>query len=79
MLLRAISRQVEGVVYLVLDGIDMRGRMLFDILDDLFRIVFQMIGVFDECVAGAGDSVVGHIDKVDPTPRTNFSNGVCTP
>jgi len=57
----------------------MSGGMFFDILNDLSGILFEMIGVFDECFAGAGNSVVGYIYKCDLTPGSNFSNGVKTP
>ena len=60
MLLYAIACQVESVVDFVFYGIDMSGGMLFDVLDDLSGILFQMIGVFDECFAGADKGVVGH-------------------
>ncbi len=47
------------------------------IFDDLSRISFEMIRIFDERVASAGKCVLGH--KHDRTPGTNFSNGVYTP
>ena len=79
MLFYAVARQIERIVYLVLYRIDMSGRMLLDVLNDLSGVSLEMIGIFDNCVASAGKCVFGHIYKRDHTPGTNFSNGVNTP
>jgi len=79
MLFGEVARQVEGIVRLVFHCVDMSGRMLFDVLDDLSGISFEMIRIFYQCVACAGKCVFGHIDNYEPTPGTNFSNGVYTP
>jgi hypothetical protein len=42
----------------------------------LSNVLFEMIRIFDERLAGTGECVFGHIDKCDRTPETNFSNGV---
>ena len=60
MLINAIARQIEGIVHLVFYGAYMSGCMFFDVLDDLSGVLFQMIGVFDEGFAGAGDGIVCH-------------------
>jgi hypothetical protein len=79
MLFGEVARKLKRIVRFVFNGVDMSGGMLFDVLDDLPGIPFEMIGVFDECVASAGEGVFGHIHNCDRTPGTNFSNGVYTP
>jgi len=79
MLLDAIARQVETVVQPVFYGVDMSGGMLLYVLNDLSGILFQMIGIFDECFASAGNGVIYHIYEIENTPGINFSYGVYTP
>jgi hypothetical protein len=79
MLFGEVARQVESIVRLVFHRVDMSGRMLFDVIDDLSGISFEMIRIFDQCVACACKWVFGHIDNFNSTPGTNFSNGVYTP
>ena len=68
MLFGEVARKVKRIVRFVFNGVDMSGGMLFDVLDDLPGIPFEMIGVFDECVASAGEGVLGHIHNCDRTP-----------
>ena len=79
MLFGEVARQVECIVRLVFHCVDMGGRMLFDVLQDLSGIPPEMIRILNECVAGAADGVFGHIYKSDHTPESDFSNGVFTP
>jgi hypothetical protein len=60
MLFCAVTRQVERIVHPVFNCVDMSGRMFLDVLDDLSGVLFEMICIFDECVASAGDGVFGH-------------------
>jgi hypothetical protein len=75
----AIAGRVECIVQLVFNGFDMSERMLFDVLDNMSGVSLEMIGVFNERVASAGNGIFGHSYKNELTPGTSFANGVYTP
>jgi hypothetical protein len=43
--------------------------MLLDVLDELSGVLFEMVCIFDQCVASAGDVVVCHICERDNKPE----------
>ena len=60
MLFGKVARQVERIVRFIFNGVDLSGPMLLDVLDDLSGVSFEMIRIFDDCVASAGDCVLCH-------------------
>ena len=60
MLFCAVPRQVERIAHFVFNQIDMGGGMLLDVLDNLSGVLFEMIRIFNDGVAGAGECVFYH-------------------